>query len=76
MANGYFAGFQYCEFTSASVAAPTSPIPAARASGAIVCEVTDAFTGLNMSFLSCACIVTVVQQNVSAASNSLFVIVF
>ena len=37
---GYLAGFQYCEFTSGSVATPTSLKPAARASGAIVCEVT------------------------------------
>ena len=54
MVNGYFAGFQYCDTTSGSVATPASPRPAARASGAIVCDVTDVFTGLNMSFLSCA----------------------
>ena len=33
---GYLAGFQYCEFTSGSVATPTSLKPAARASGAIL----------------------------------------
>ena len=49
MVKGYFAGFQYCDTTSGSVAAPTSPIPAARASGAMVCDVTDVFTGLKIS---------------------------
>ena len=49
MVKGYFDGFQYCDTTSGSVAAPTSPMPAARASGAMVCEVTEVLTGLNMS---------------------------
>ena len=54
MVKGYLAGFQYCETTSGSIAAPTSPMPAERASGAMVCEVTDEWTGLNMFRLSCA----------------------
>jgi hypothetical protein len=36
------------------VAAPTSPNPAALASGAMVCEVTEVLTGLNMFSFSCA----------------------
>jgi hypothetical protein len=40
MQKGYFAGFQYWELTSGSVAAPTSPIPAERASGAMVWDIT------------------------------------
>ena len=48
MAKGYFAGFQYCEFTSGSVAAPTSPIAPARESGAMESEVTAVITGLNI----------------------------
>ena len=42
----YFAGFQYCEFTSGVVAAPTSPIPPARASGAIDNDGTAVIIGL------------------------------
>ena len=50
MLKGYFAGFQYCELASGSVAAPTSPSAPARASGAIESDVTPVYTGLNWSF--------------------------
>ena len=42
----YLAGFQCCEFKSALVATPTSPIPAARPSGAMLSEGIEVVTGL------------------------------
>ena len=52
----YFDGFQNCEFTSGSVAAPRSPKDAPRASGAMLREVTPVCTGLNsFLILSSAC---------------------
>jgi hypothetical protein len=39
--NAYFAGFQYMEYSSGEVAAPTSPIPPALASGAIIRKGTE-----------------------------------
>ena len=56
--NGYLAGFQNCELTSGSVAAPTSPIPAALASGAMVCEMTACSTGLKLLSLSSSAFAT------------------
>jgi hypothetical protein len=45
----YLAGFQYCALKSASVATPTSPCPAARASGAIDAEGIDVINGFIVS---------------------------
>ena len=68
MAKGYLAGFQNCDTTSGSVAAPTSPIPPARASGAIICEVTEYLTGLKiLSF--CADTVSAKTGNRSVAMS-------
>ena len=41
----YLAGFQCCELRSALVATPTSPIPAARPSGAMLSEGIEVVTG-------------------------------
>ena len=44
--NAYLAGFQCCELRSALVATPTSPIPAARPSGAMLSDGIAVITGL------------------------------
>ena len=42
----YLEGFQYCELTSGSVAAPKSPKPLAAASGEMLSEGTELTMGL------------------------------
>ena len=76
MLKGYLAGFQYCELTSGSVAAPTSPIEPARASGAMVCEVTAVFTGLNMSSLSFCPLAVSEQSESKGMSKAIFMMLF
>ena len=51
----YFEAFQYCEWMSGRVAAPMSPIPPPRASGAMESEGIAVLMGLNCLYLSCAC---------------------
>ena len=72
MVKGYFAGFQYCEFISGSVAAPTSPIPPPRESGAILSELTPVLIGLNKSF--CPHEVTEKESNSKNKINIFFII--
>ena len=74
--NGYLATFQYCDVTSGSVAAPTSPIPPALASGAMLCEVTEVVTGLNISFLStCAKLLSEKPKKAQIVRNSLILLI-
>jgi hypothetical protein len=76
MVNGYLATFQYCDATSGSVAAPTSPIPPALASGATLCEVTEVVTGLNILFLSiCAKLWSEQPKRAQVAKNSLILLI-
>ena len=50
--NAYLAGFQYCASGSGAVAAPTSPRPPPRASGATVKNDTPVVIGVNVCIVS------------------------
>jgi hypothetical protein len=66
----YLAGFQCCELRSALVATPTSPIPAARASGAMLSDGIAVITGL------VAMADNENRETASAAKRIFFIVVF